>query len=100
VALDIRIDLARESLFQFLVGNASGKLDLLHATLPPLRVILLLARRLMQDPISIKLGETLLALFNGSVWWETTHSGGLGRLEACVCLQGVIMYETCLVGNV
>lgn len=87
MALDTRTDLARESLFQFLVGNARGKLDLLHAALPPLGVILLLARRLLQDPSFIKLGETLLALFCGSARWETTHSGGLGRLEACVRLQ-------------
>ena len=95
----MRIDLVHESLFQFLVGNASGKLDLLHATLPPLGVILLLSRRLLQDPTLIKLGETLIALFCGSVWWKATHSGGLGRLEACVCLQGMIMYETLFSGK-
>ena len=69
VALDMGAgSLARESHFHLLEANASGELDLFHAPPSPLRVVLLLPRRLLQDPIFIERGETLLALFRGGVW--------------------------------
>src|SRR5882762_8005384 len=77
----------RESCFQLLAGNASGKPDLLHTALSPLRVVLFLSRCFLQDPIFIEFSEMLFALFCGCVWWETGFNGCLGHFEAGVRLH-------------
>jgi len=76
------------------VGNASGELDLLHAAPTPLRVVLLLPPRLLQDPIFIELAETLLALLCGGVRRETAYSGVLGRLKARIGVSPKCIVES------
>lgn len=77
----------RESCFQLLVGNASGKPDLLHTAQSPLRVVLFLSRCFLQDPIFIEFSEMLFALFCSCVWWKTAFSRCLVRFEAGVRLH-------------
>src|SRR5258708_40032707 len=82
---------SRKSCFQLLVENASGKLDLLHTTPPPLGVVLFLPRCFLQDPIFIEFPQTLLALFYGGMWWKTAHNGCLGHFKAGICLHRMIV---------